>query len=60
MTQPTSTSTYEANNIPTSNYTGIHIPPGAHAPANTPAEVPHNTGMSETPQKFMALLTDEF
>ncbi|XP_035755682.1 vacuolar protein sorting-associated protein VTA1 homolog isoform X2 [Egretta garzetta] len=44
-TQPTSSSTYEAN-IPTSNYTGIHIPPGAHAPANTPAEVPHNTGVT--------------
>ncbi|KAM3676591.1 vacuolar protein sorting-associated protein VTA1 homolog isoform X1 [Ammospiza nelsoni] len=41
-----SSSTYEANNIPTSNYTGIHIPPGAHAPANTPAEVPHNTGVT--------------
>ncbi|NXW12761.1 VTA1 protein, partial [Circaetus pectoralis] len=45
-TQPASSSTYEANNIPTSNYTGIHIPPGAHAPANTPAEVPHNTGVT--------------
>ncbi|NWW37344.1 VTA1 protein, partial [Panurus biarmicus] len=45
-TQSSSSSTYEANNIPTSNYTGIHIPPGAHAPANTPAEVPHSTGMS--------------
>ncbi|KAF7254439.1 hypothetical protein EYD10_00509 [Varanus komodoensis] len=30
--------------LPPSNYTGIHIPPGAHAPANTPAEVPHSTG----------------
>ncbi|PKU37184.1 vacuolar protein sorting-associated protein hypothetical protein [Limosa lapponica baueri] len=45
-TQPSSSSTYEANNIPTSNFTGIHIPPGAHAPANTPAEVPHNTGVT--------------
>uniref|UniRef100_A0A8C0UT54 Vesicle trafficking 1 n=1 Tax=Cyanistes caeruleus TaxID=156563 RepID=A0A8C0UT54_CYACU len=45
-TTPSSSSTYEANNIPTSNYTGIHIPPGAHAPANTPAEVPHNTGVT--------------
>ncbi|RMC12867.1 hypothetical protein DUI87_10392 [Hirundo rustica rustica] len=45
-TQSSSSSTYEANNIPTSNYTGIHIPPGAHAPANTPAEVPHNTGVT--------------
>ncbi|KAM6432901.1 vacuolar protein sorting-associated protein VTA1 homolog isoform 1-T1 [Rhynochetos jubatus] len=44
-TQPSS-STYEANNTPTSNYSGIHIPPGAHAPANTPAEVPHNTGVT--------------
>ncbi|KAM4681114.1 vacuolar protein sorting-associated protein VTA1 homolog isoform 1-T1 [Amazona ochrocephala] len=45
-TQPTSSSTHEANNKATSNYTGIHIPPGAHAPANTPAEVPHNTGVT--------------
>ncbi|XP_042671856.1 vacuolar protein sorting-associated protein VTA1 homolog [Centrocercus urophasianus] len=45
--QPTSSSsTYEANNTPTSNFTGIHVPPGAHAPANTPAEVPHNTGVT--------------
>ncbi|XP_077207300.1 vacuolar protein sorting-associated protein VTA1 homolog isoform X1 [Paroedura picta] len=39
-------STYESGNAPTSNYTGIHIPPGAHAPANTPAEVPHATGVT--------------
>lgn len=39
-----SPSTYEAGNVPASNFTGIHIPPGAHAPANTPAEVPHSTG----------------
>ncbi|XP_030905686.1 vacuolar protein sorting-associated protein VTA1 homolog isoform X3 [Melopsittacus undulatus] len=45
-TQPTSSSTFEGNNKATSNYTGIHIPPGAHAPANTPAEVPHNTGVT--------------
>lgn len=25
---------------PTTNYNNIHIPPGAHAPANTPAELP--------------------
>uniref|UniRef100_A0A8C3GUF5 Vacuolar protein sorting-associated protein VTA1 homolog n=1 Tax=Corvus moneduloides TaxID=1196302 RepID=A0A8C3GUF5_CORMO len=50
---PSSSSTYEANNIPTSNYTGVHIPPGAHAPANTPAEVPHNTGeVRLTPEDF--------
>ncbi|NXR23180.1 VTA1 protein, partial [Cinclus mexicanus] len=47
-TPSSSSSTYEANNTPTSNFTGIHIPPGAHAPANTPAEVPHNTGMSKS------------
>uniref|UniRef100_A0A8C7ECS6 Vacuolar protein sorting-associated protein VTA1 homolog n=1 Tax=Nothoprocta perdicaria TaxID=30464 RepID=A0A8C7ECS6_NOTPE len=52
-TQPSASSTYEANNIPTGNYTGIHIPPGAHAPANTPAEVPHNTGeVRLTPEDF--------
>ncbi|XP_028997759.1 vacuolar protein sorting-associated protein VTA1 homolog isoform X2 [Betta splendens] len=28
---------------PTSNYNNIHIPPGAHAPANTPAELPPPT-----------------
>ncbi|XP_015670788.1 vacuolar protein sorting-associated protein VTA1 homolog [Protobothrops mucrosquamatus] len=36
-------STFQSSNIPTSSYSGIHIPPGAHAPANTPAEVPHST-----------------
>ncbi|XP_056423217.1 vacuolar protein sorting-associated protein VTA1 homolog isoform X2 [Hyla sarda] len=41
-----SSSTYQPGNMPTSNYTGIQIPPGAHAPANTPAEVPHNTGVA--------------
>ncbi|NP_001085143.1 uncharacterized protein LOC432221 [Xenopus laevis] len=37
---------YQPPNMPTTNYTGIQIPPGAHAPANTPAEVPHNTGVA--------------
>uniref|UniRef100_A0A8D0DFP9 Vacuolar protein sorting-associated protein VTA1 homolog n=1 Tax=Salvator merianae TaxID=96440 RepID=A0A8D0DFP9_SALMN len=45
--QPSS-STFEPSNVPSSNYTGIHIPPGAHAPANTPAEVPHNTGVTSS------------
>ncbi|XP_068088139.1 vacuolar protein sorting-associated protein VTA1 homolog isoform X2 [Hyperolius riggenbachi] len=43
-----SPSTYQPGNVPTSNYTGIQIPPGAHAPANTPAELPHSTGVSST------------
>ncbi|XP_071997089.1 vacuolar protein sorting-associated protein VTA1 homolog isoform X2 [Engystomops pustulosus] len=38
--------TYKPGNMPASNYTGIHIPPGAHAPANTPAEVPHSSGVA--------------
>lgn len=42
-------STYEPGNMPTSNFTGIQIPPGAHAPANTPAEVPHSTGVASNP-----------
>uniref|UniRef100_A0A8C5XHN5 Vta1/callose synthase N-terminal domain-containing protein n=1 Tax=Microcebus murinus TaxID=30608 RepID=A0A8C5XHN5_MICMU len=41
--QPSSSSTYDPSNMPSGNYTGIQIPPGAHAPANTPAEVPHST-----------------
>ncbi|XP_044145688.1 vacuolar protein sorting-associated protein VTA1 homolog [Bufo gargarizans] len=41
-----SSSTYQPGNMSTSNYTGIQIPPGAHAPANTPAEVPPNTGVA--------------
>ncbi|XP_053146014.1 vacuolar protein sorting-associated protein VTA1 homolog isoform X2 [Hemicordylus capensis] len=45
--QPSS-STYESSNVPASSYTGIHIPPGAHAPANTPAEVPHNTSVTSS------------
>ncbi|NP_001087733.1 vesicle (multivesicular body) trafficking 1 L homeolog [Xenopus laevis] len=39
-------SAYQPPNMPTANYTGIQIPPGAHAPANTPAEVPHSTGVA--------------
>uniref|UniRef100_A0A8D0GHU6 Vacuolar protein sorting-associated protein VTA1 homolog n=1 Tax=Sphenodon punctatus TaxID=8508 RepID=A0A8D0GHU6_SPHPU len=55
-----SSSTYEPNNMPTPNFTGIHIPPGAHAPANTPAEVPHSTGVTSntiqpTPQNIPAI-----
>ncbi|XP_019382804.1 PREDICTED: vacuolar protein sorting-associated protein VTA1 homolog isoform X1 [Gavialis gangeticus] len=55
-----STSTAEPSDMPTSNYTGIHIPPGAHAPANTPAEVPHSTGVANntiqpTPQNIPAV-----
>nr|XP_057935874.1 vacuolar protein sorting-associated protein VTA1 homolog isoform X2 [Doryrhamphus excisus] len=29
---------------PSANFNNIHIPPGAHAPANTPAELPPPTG----------------
>ncbi|XP_022593711.1 vacuolar protein sorting-associated protein VTA1 homolog isoform X3 [Seriola lalandi dorsalis] len=29
---------------PTTSFNNIHIPPGAHAPANTPAELPPPTG----------------
>ncbi|XP_075059668.1 vacuolar protein sorting-associated protein VTA1 homolog [Mixophyes fleayi] len=39
-------STYQPGNMSSSNFTGIQIPPGAHAPANTPAEVPHSTGVA--------------
>ncbi|XP_070808273.1 vacuolar protein sorting-associated protein VTA1 homolog [Pituophis catenifer annectens] len=42
-------STFQSSNIPTSSFSGIHIPPGAHAPANTPAEVPHSTGETSNP-----------
>lgn len=28
----------------TTNFNNIHIPPGAHAPANTPADLPPPTG----------------
>ncbi|CAL8315703.1 unnamed protein product [Boreogadus saida] len=34
---------------PGSNYNNIHIPPGAHAPANTPAELPPAAGGPERP-----------
>ncbi|XP_069371201.1 vacuolar protein sorting-associated protein VTA1 homolog isoform X3 [Paralichthys olivaceus] len=38
---------------PTSNYNNIHIPPGAHAPANTPAELPPPAGgVHLTPEDF--------
>ncbi|XP_072906541.1 vacuolar protein sorting-associated protein VTA1 homolog [Hemitrygon akajei] len=38
-----------AANHPSSNFSTIHIPPGAHAPANTPAEVPSNSVLPNTP-----------
>uniref|UniRef100_A0A665VTG4 Vacuolar protein sorting-associated protein VTA1 homolog n=1 Tax=Echeneis naucrates TaxID=173247 RepID=A0A665VTG4_ECHNA len=34
---------------PTTNYNNIHIPPGAHAPANTPAELPPPTAEGVKP-----------
>uniref|UniRef100_A0A3Q0QQM5 Vesicle (multivesicular body) trafficking 1 n=1 Tax=Amphilophus citrinellus TaxID=61819 RepID=A0A3Q0QQM5_AMPCI len=34
---------------PTTNYNNIHIPPGAHAPANTPAELPPPTAVKPVP-----------
>lgn len=34
---------------PNTNYNNIHIPPGAHAPANTPAELPPPTGEAVKP-----------
>lgn len=40
---------------PSTNYNNIHIPPGAHAPANTPAELPPPTGM-----KHFQVLGDHF
>uniref|UniRef100_A0A6I8NYD0 Vesicle trafficking 1 n=1 Tax=Ornithorhynchus anatinus TaxID=9258 RepID=A0A6I8NYD0_ORNAN len=53
-TQPQpSSSSYDPGSMPSSHFTGIQIPPGAHAPANTPAEVPHNTGdVRLTPEDF--------
>ncbi|XP_012510980.1 PREDICTED: vacuolar protein sorting-associated protein VTA1 homolog [Propithecus coquereli] len=58
--QPSSSSTYDPSSMPSGNYTGIQIPPGAHAPANTPAEVPHSTGVTSnaiqpTPQTIPAI-----
>ncbi|XP_043914830.1 vacuolar protein sorting-associated protein VTA1 homolog isoform X2 [Protopterus annectens] len=44
-----SSSLSDPSNMPTTNYSNIQIPPGAHAPANTPAEVPHNTGVTSHP-----------
>ncbi|KAM3602682.1 uncharacterized protein V6R79_008764 [Siganus canaliculatus] len=34
---------------PTTNFNNIHIPPGAHAPANTPAELPPPTADAVKP-----------
>ncbi|XP_038196280.1 vacuolar protein sorting-associated protein VTA1 homolog isoform X1 [Arvicola amphibius] len=47
-TQPPqpSSSAYDPSNLAPGSYSGIQIPPGAHAPANTPAEVPHSTGVT--------------
>lgn len=38
-----------ASGPPTTNYNNIHIPPGAHAPANTPAELPPPTAEAAKP-----------
>ncbi|XP_052025337.1 vacuolar protein sorting-associated protein VTA1 homolog isoform X2 [Apodemus sylvaticus] len=58
--QPSSSSTYDPSNLASGSYGGIQIPPGAHAPANTPAEVPHSTGVTSnvvqpTPQTVPAV-----
>ncbi|EDL03487.1 RIKEN cDNA 1110059P08, isoform CRA_a [Mus musculus] len=51
--QPSSSSAYDPSNLAPGSYSGIQIPPGAHAPANTPAEVPHSTGdIRLTPEDF--------
>lgn len=38
-----------ASGPPTTNFNNIHIPPGAHAPANTPAELPPPTAEAAKP-----------
>uniref|UniRef100_A0A8C1D3N4 Vacuolar protein sorting-associated protein VTA1 homolog n=1 Tax=Cyprinus carpio carpio TaxID=630221 RepID=A0A8C1D3N4_CYPCA len=44
---------HPSNQPPVSNFSNIQIPPGSHAPANTPAEVPHSEGdMRFTPEDF--------
>uniref|UniRef100_F6ZAQ9 Vesicle trafficking 1 n=1 Tax=Equus caballus TaxID=9796 RepID=F6ZAQ9_HORSE len=55
-----STSAYDPGSMPPGSYGGAQIPPGAHAPANTPAEVPHSTGVTSntiqpTPQTIPAI-----
>lgn len=35
---------HPSNQPPVSNFSNIQIPPGSHAPANTPAEIPHPEG----------------
>lgn len=47
--QPSSPSIYDPSNLPSGSYTGIQIPPGAHAPANTPAEVTNSAGVTSDP-----------
>ncbi|CAH7162741.1 Vta1 [Phodopus roborovskii] len=61
--QPSSSSTNDPSNLAPGSYTGIQIPPGAHAPANTPAEVPHSTGVTSnavqpSPQTIPAIDPD--
>uniref|UniRef100_A0A8C8XV22 Vacuolar protein sorting-associated protein VTA1 homolog n=1 Tax=Panthera leo TaxID=9689 RepID=A0A8C8XV22_PANLE len=54
-TQPPrpSSSAYDPGSVPSSSFTGIQIPPGAHAPANTPAEVPSSAAdVRLTPEDF--------
>lgn len=35
---------HPSNQPPASNFSNIQIPPGSHAPANTPADIPHPEG----------------
>lgn len=46
--QPSTSSAFDPGSVPAGSYSGIQIPPGAHAPANTPAEVPHSTGATDS------------
>lgn len=48
---------------PASNYNNIQIPPGAHAPANTPAELPPPSGTTlntPTPAEDFTLQPSHF
>ncbi|TRY98123.1 hypothetical protein DNTS_028484 [Danionella cerebrum] len=40
---------HPSNQAPSSNFSNIQIPPGSHAPANTPAEMPHPEAQSVKP-----------
>lgn len=46
--------------IPPANFNTIQVPPGSHAPANTPADLPHPAGKASHPHWMFRSLINVF